>query len=357
MLGPVDHETKGRIDYGAVPKEQQNMACMKPKADSLMARLQLFLRPINNEFLCGAAIYSPKQTTVALQQYCRRTLHIMLRSKYLARTLVGLLVGLLIGCARVAFYSDPEFEHKITGVKFYTPKPYLLIARTGAKDKPVDISIVYLPDLANPSYARPIAGLGSSDLAMSFTNGMLSSYGEKTDSKIPELISALGSFTGSAAQAAKTFAAQAGVVYTAQGQRLQGIADDLRIQLDQARKKEILTLGELQTGEAIQQTLAQSGEMLLGPEASSNLLTVIANLKQALSDWSQIRAPSTTLSSEQSVLANLAADKEQTALLLDELVKWSSAPSESAPSFSLYAIDNTSGNTILTPVISHETAK
>jgi len=48
----------------------------------------------------------------------------MLLSKYLARTLVGLLVGLLIGCARVAFYSDPEFEHKITGVKFYTPKPY-----------------------------------------------------------------------------------------------------------------------------------------------------------------------------------------------------------------------------------------
>lgn len=277
----------------------------------------------------------------------------MLQSKYL---LMGLLVGPLIGCARVAFYSDAKFEHKITGVKFYTPKPYLLIARTGAKDKPVEISIVYLPDLANPSYARPIAGLGSSDLAMSFTNGMLSSYGEKTDSKIPELISALGSFTGSAAQAAQTFAAQAGVDYTAQGRRLQGIAADLRIQLDEARKKGILTLGELQIGEAIQQTLARSGEMLLGPGGSSNLLTVIANVKQALKNWDEIRGPS-TVSSEQSILANIAADKAQASSLLDELVKSSSVPSESAPSFSLYEIDNTSGNTTITPIVSHETAK
>ena len=55
---------------------------------------------------------------------------------------VGLVLLALNGCARVAFYKDKDLKGGETGVKFYTPKPYLLIARTGAKDKPVDVSVI-----------------------------------------------------------------------------------------------------------------------------------------------------------------------------------------------------------------------
>jgi predicted component of type VI protein secretion system len=58
------------------------------------------------------------------------------------------------GCAGVSFYSDPELK-KLTGIPVYAPKPYLLVARTGAKDKPVDVSIVYLNDTSKVVYAKP----------------------------------------------------------------------------------------------------------------------------------------------------------------------------------------------------------
>lgn len=122
------------------------------------------------------------------------------------KTLKIMLFGfifLLSSCASVKIYSDAALQNK-TGIKFYTSKPYLLVqcgkshvtevakdGKSAATDSSsVKITIVYLPDLVNPQYLKFNSGMGSSELKFSLSNGMLTSYGLATDTKIPETISA-----------------------------------------------------------------------------------------------------------------------------------------------------------------------
>jgi hypothetical protein len=98
---------------------------------------------------------------------------------------------LLSGCAGVKLYHDESFT-KRTGLKFYYPKPYLLVERNGAKDVPLKTTLIFLPDLTDPVYAKVTKGLGSNAFSIALTNGALSAYGVTTDSKIPETITAAG---------------------------------------------------------------------------------------------------------------------------------------------------------------------
>ena len=117
---------------------------------------------------------------------------------------------LLPGCAGVKLYKDDSFDRsKRTGLKFYYPKPYLLVERNAAKDAPLKTTIIYLPDLTDPVYAKVISGMGSNAFSLALANGSLASYGVTTDSKIPETIAAAGGvltglggvLTGAAAKA------------------------------------------------------------------------------------------------------------------------------------------------------------
>ena len=88
---------------------------------------------------------------------------------------------------------------KQTGLKYYTAKPYLLIAPTGNKDAPLKAEIISLPDLEHPTYAIYHPGWGQHIFSLAgSSNGILSSYGQTADSKIPETITALGSLMGGA---------------------------------------------------------------------------------------------------------------------------------------------------------------
>jgi hypothetical protein len=144
--------------------------------------------------------------------------------------LMGLLF-LLGSCANVKFYSaslnsDGSIKNlNKTGLRVYTAKPYLLVEYNtppdkdtaskadpkAAKDKAAKIdtlmvktSIIYLPDLQNPQYIKLTPGLGSSDLKIALANGILTSYGLTTDTKIPETITAVtGLVTGLASAAGK----------------------------------------------------------------------------------------------------------------------------------------------------------
>lgn len=108
------------------------------------------------------------------------------------------LMGTLGSCARVTFHTDPGLKNK-TGLKFYTAKPYLLVAYTGAKDNPIKIETINLPDLDNPTYAVYHRGWGSHQFNLGVnTNGTLSTYGQTADSKGPETLTALGSLLSSA---------------------------------------------------------------------------------------------------------------------------------------------------------------
>jgi len=85
---------------------------------------------------------------------------------------MALAAALSVGaCGHVSFYDDQTARNKETGIKFYTPKPYVLVSRVQAKDSPIKVEVVYLPDLQNPIYARTIPGWGSSNLSLEFSNG------------------------------------------------------------------------------------------------------------------------------------------------------------------------------------------
>ena len=101
-------------------------------------------------------------------------------------------------CAGVRVYSDPGLTHE-TGVKVFAPKPYLLVARTGAKNSPVQLSIVYLPDMSDVSYIRQQRGWGSSDLGLGIQNGMLVQLGSKGDARMAEGTGAVASLLTAAA--------------------------------------------------------------------------------------------------------------------------------------------------------------
>lgn len=101
-------------------------------------------------------------------------------------TLAGLSL-LLLSCATVKFYQDPALTTE-TGLRFYSPKPYLLVEYDGTKTVNLKTSIVYLPDRSDPQYIRIKPGIGSSALKLELTNGMLASYGLTTDTKIPETL-------------------------------------------------------------------------------------------------------------------------------------------------------------------------
>lgn len=112
---------------------------------------------------------------------------------------------LAAGCARIEVYTDPLMKGEETGFKFYTAKPYLLVGRVAA-DKPVEMSIKYLPDLTRPLYAKPRPGwIGSSTLSMTFAeSGMLTTFNQVSDPKATEMVTALGGFLTSLATANKT---------------------------------------------------------------------------------------------------------------------------------------------------------
>jgi hypothetical protein len=75
----------------------------------------------------------------------------------------------------------------------------VLVARQGPDTKPVDVSIVYLPDLAHPYYAKARSGWGSSNLTLKVTDGMLTEFGQQVDSNAAATLTSVGSLLTAAA--------------------------------------------------------------------------------------------------------------------------------------------------------------
>jgi hypothetical protein len=80
---------------------------------------------------------------------------------------------------------------------FYTESiPYPLVSKS--KDG-ATASIFYLKDPKSIVYVQQHQGWGTTNFAMSLSNGVLSAYGMQTDSKGPETIAAVSSLLSSAA--------------------------------------------------------------------------------------------------------------------------------------------------------------
>jgi hypothetical protein len=149
-----------------------------------------------------------------------------------AYLLTAILAGALSGCGSLKFYPDPAMKQDEVGLKGYYPKPYVLVARDGTS-KVTSVTLVYLPDLEHPVYAQARSGYGSSNLTLSFTNGVITNFGQQTDSKVPETLTALGGLDTAIATAAKT-RAETAVLQKQSGDfgkysdQLKTIASDLR---------------------------------------------------------------------------------------------------------------------------------
>lgn len=100
------------------------------------------------------------------------------------RNVLVCVIFVLPGCAHIDFGKQ--------GLTYYEPKPYLFV--TTNKDCLTTATILSIPgEKKNLEFKR---GHGSSELSVTLTNGMISTAGQKSDSKIPETIT---SITGLAA--------------------------------------------------------------------------------------------------------------------------------------------------------------
>ncbi|MGA7644178.1 MAG: hypothetical protein WBW56_18410, partial [Syntrophobacteraceae bacterium] len=210
-----------------------------------------------------------------------------MQSKRLAGLFVMVCALALSGCARLEFYTDQNLQGPETGAKFYTAKPYLLVVQgeiitngstnqsgtqgnqsqkktstcntqqpavtqgdgSGSGKAQVQVSIVYLPDLKKPCYAKLKSGYGSATLSLAFQNGMLTSVGQTTNTEVPETITALAGLVTSAAKipsATKEMMLIKPATYSEISEHLKTIAAGLNTQYTMAKKCAQLANDELQ---------------------------------------------------------------------------------------------------------------
>jgi hypothetical protein len=269
--------------------------------------------------------------------------------------IVGCLVSLSVaGCGHISTYTDPKLTRGTeTGILYYPPKPYLLVSRTGAKDKPNDVQVVYLPDLSQPRYAVMKSGFGSSNLALTFSNGVLVSTSQQTDPKIVELITALAGVPTSLATAAKT-RAEAGAIraeasdYPGVARTISSIADDIAAIADDQQTWRVLIGNQIEILRRLPQQLRQQAVRLADPATNpSNVGAIIEQLEATKKQLSEIKpavenpAPDTMAiwNKIRTAEANLAA-------AIGELKPKEAAP----PTLSLYEVIITPAGTSLREV-------
>ncbi|WP_139192649.1 hypothetical protein [Pseudomonas sp. NFIX28] len=85
----------------------------------------------------------------------------------------------LIGCAGIDLGTE--------GLTYYDPVPYLLVSNKA--DCSQSVTAVTLPGEKRSLKFK--SGLGSAKLNVALANGMITSIGQETDTKIPETIAAL----------------------------------------------------------------------------------------------------------------------------------------------------------------------
>jgi hypothetical protein len=196
-----------------------------------------------------------------------------------------LTVLVLNGCATVKFYDDANLVHR-TGIKYFDPKPYLMISHK-AKDQ-TDIQVVYLPDVTSPHYAYFSPGLGTHEFTLSVSNGILSSYGQKADTKIPELITSMTGLLGEGVKTAKEagmFGPQAAPDYSALVTEIGNIANDLstgvsKNPLEKSEKSE----GKIaEVVKSLNDTKIILNRPVVAPEGVDTAIKKMTNAKEGLS--------------------------------------------------------------------------
>jgi len=170
-----------------------------------------------------------------------------------------------------------------------------MVSRTGAKDKPAEVAVTYLPDLTRPQYAVMRPGFGSSKLALTFSNGVLMSTSAETDPKITELITALAGVPGSLATAAKTRAEAAQIRaeasdFPAAANALRAVAQDIAAIASSSDATTYLTASQRLTLGNLPQELNSAAAQLDNPATNeTNVEPILKSLKQTQEKLSAIK--------------------------------------------------------------------
>lgn len=128
------------------------------------------------------------------------------------RRLQWLLVLLLLGsagCAHLDIHkTDDATNPKEYGLRFYRPRPYLLVTLS---DKGCTPAIQYLPDYSQEYILHPYYWLGSLSFKPTLEHGWnLTAFDSAVDTKIPDTINSLAGIMKNAAEIAAIKGGQEG---------------------------------------------------------------------------------------------------------------------------------------------------
>lgn len=257
----------------------------------------------------------------------------------------------LSGCAGFTFYSDAALTTP-TAIPIPRGKPHLLVVRTGAKEKPVEASIIYITDYTDVIYAKPNSGFGSSNLSLAFANGQMTAFGQQTDTKIPELITSLSGLITARAGADKTTAEAEAIRDTLQaalsmekvGQAAETVAKDIADKFATNQLKG-LTSDEEAKLKAVQAALNAAAGILLDPTKTPQHAPQVAIVRAQATALGKFPAPSASTGRDAS-LQLIAEWKRQ----LEEATK-DEGDKSAQPSFEFYEIVQERGHTRLVPVL------
>ena len=103
---------------------------------------------------------------------------------------------------RASLRPEPDLPLIWRVMTYYDSKPYLFVSTT--KECISTATVVMIPEAEK--VMKFTSGYGSADLSATLSNGMIASVGQKTDTKIPETLTAIASL-GTAAGGIKGMAA------------------------------------------------------------------------------------------------------------------------------------------------------
>jgi hypothetical protein len=77
---------------------------------------------------------------------------------------------LTAACARTYITSD-EAGRQVTGVPYYTARPYFVVSKTDERGRPTEGAITFIPDRSTPQYVVQQPGLGNGGFTLSMMDG------------------------------------------------------------------------------------------------------------------------------------------------------------------------------------------
>lgn len=257
------------------------------------------------------------------------------------RLLTPLALTALSGCAGVDFYQEKSLQTP-TGIPIYGAKPYLLVVRTGAEAKPVETSVVYITDPSQVIYAKPKSGFGTAKLTLALAGGQMTSFGQETDTKVPEMLNSVAGLITARAGAAKTAAEAAALlagVTTKQSAQLAGetgnkalqVAKDLTARLD-ANQLDLIDAQKV-TLRSAATALRIAGETLINPEKAPQHAQQYEVIKAQRDELAKLPKPVGSTSRDKALQAVQDWVGE-----LSKLIKATEPPKEIQPDFELYEI-------------------